>query len=397
MKIYFDETNHSRKTSVSKNGDNVTYDVDDENWFYYIFFGVKNQLLVEQKMIELEKRFFNVESDSGEIKSSRLLSKASFLQDLNKNKKDFYINLLSHLSEEKQFLQVGAMNKICELLRKWLNYIFDHLPDSLYYSIDYENFIIFISKFIVSNCQYEFLQYVKKTNDVKNHLRHLRFRIESAMKILVKKKLPLANSFLNCLNVIQIIIENLPKSLIFDCDFSWKYEYIKKSLKNLINETEIKPDLVVIDQEENIYNSLKGDFNVIQGNSKTEPMIRICDHLIGLIRFITISVKNAHQGQGKIDMKFEMKNPYNEYLFKVDLDTIKILKLLNNLFDPNIYWETFTNIFSDEIISTLRFIELMAKDQNPNSEKLNSAIVISLAERNKELDILNKNSHLLNK
>lgn len=387
INIYFDETNHSRKISISKSKDKLTYDQNKESWFLFIFLGVNNEKTFIDKFCELENKYFklNKNKDSGEVKSNSLLSKVENWENLKVNNKLFYIELLELVNEYKRVIQIGGINKINEIVRKWLTYIYYKVSEKYPLFFENENFVIFISKYINNNCQFEFLEFVNVESNVKKQLIFLNDMLKRTIETIYRKKLMGMEDTFNPVNgIISWLIDVVDEDMIFKFDFHWNYSFLNYSIKSITSELKVDSFKVIIDNEKNIFQTMKKYYDDVEvADSVRSPMIRVCDHIVGLFRTISNIVNKAHRATRKIDDNLKKVTDYPNSIFDIDIKSKELITQFWGLFNGS-YWETFTNELSEEYLSTIYYIELMSNNDRVTSEMLRQRIVLKLHDRNKQ-------------
>lgn len=134
----------------------------------------------------------------------------------------------------------------------------------------------------------------------------------------------------------------------------------------LLDELGINPKEVdvVIDGKEGLYTCFEGRFHSSSfANSKEEPMIRICDHLVGLISRMCYALRNdLGRREASPNASFEEKNRLHilrSEWFEISEDIFNLYKQTFVVLVQNNqhYWTTLTTALSDDLTY---FITLLA-------------------------------------
>lgn len=367
INMYFDETNHTRKIGTSNKGDSLTFKKGEE-YYSYFFISYADEEVTTKRIEKLERDFFG---NHGEVKGKRLTRRSNFYE-MNKKNKNFYIELLKIVKDQKKYMQYGSIN---------VNYTIMHRILVKYCKLNgltlHSSLLVGITKLINNNSSFEFYDSINNNStyhDVLNYLINL-----LNTKIIILEKVKNGNILISTFTEYKILltqlIENGADSKL---DINWEFDYdaITTGLHLLSREKEQK-FRAIVDNEKGIFNALSKEFEVEGVISEDSPLIRVSDYLASLLRRIGITLRNNHTSS-EIDSNFKMNNPYNRALFSIDAKSMDLLNLCFEIFDYNTYYETFASGFNDELIQLIAYLDLSKQPGYFNSISLNNNVVSRL-------------------
>ncbi|CAM9123258.1 hypothetical protein MYMA111404_02290 [Mycoplasma marinum] len=347
--LYFDETNHSRKIGISKSGGKLTYK-KEERWYSYLFVGFKNDEIARMIFNKIENKYFP--NNTGEIKSKRLCRFQKF-NSINKNNLGFYNELIKEMGSEIIHFQYGSINKVSIFFQKI--YKNKEIPRMLG-EIKFRHLMIGLPKFISGNMELEFFNELSKETTLKKLNKLIIFKMAEKLEILNGKVdcIQMKNAFQQYIACLKFINNNIiDYKLNIDLKFDYmpmRFGLIKYSL-----ETSINP-IVFIDQEHATASELLNSYDTRELDSKNEPLIRFCDHVLGLFRRIVILVNKNHLKNEVINNNFQEITEYPDDIINLSKGVIELLSSLRNLFIDN-FWTTFNDIYGDEMSILIGFLD----------------------------------------
>ena len=361
--FYFDE---SQKTDVFQIRDGKpTFDtLDDLHSFVGVFCGYPIDK-VEQFRESVEsfemiwKTKYNLKPDQ-EFKSTNI-RKNNFeygFASLKGNNRKFYNDLMSLITELNPIISISFSNKFEILLRETIR--------NLRIGQERENdFFYTLAKFFSLYGHNGFFDKVRKYPE------EALFDVAERLKRMIKRdagipRLEHRNAAFG--DVVRII-----EQVTFDItpvDYSnYPFIVLPDALVLLLDEIGMSPfDVdVVIDGEEGLYSCFDGRFRkVTYADSKDEPLIRISDHLAGLISRMCYALRNdPNRCEPEPNASREEKNRLrllSPKWFDVKEDTFTLYRQAYVALVQNNqhYWTTMTTAFSDDLfyfITLLMYFE----------------------------------------
>lgn len=349
--FFFDE---SQKTDALQIKDGkLTFDnIDDLHSFIGVFCGYNlSDLPAFQDKVEF---FESVQKSKLHLPLGREIKSTTFRKknfeygyaSLNRNNKGFYNGLMKLIIEINPIIAISFTNKFEILLRKTITNIKTE-------SKRVDNFYYTVSKFFSLYGQKDFFQTVIKYPE--DALFNLSWRLKKSAErdAGIPRLLQRNHAFVDAARILDQVDFD-----VYPIDYTnYPFIVLPDALTLLLDELGIDPkDVdVVIDGQEGLYDCFEGRFhNVSYADSQYEPMIRISDHIAGLVSRMCYALRNdPHRREPNSGDSPEEKNrrrTLSPNWFEIKED---IFELYRATFDALIlnnqhYWSTTTTSLHDD-------------------------------------------------
>lgn len=359
--FFFDESQKTEYIIVNEDG-KLNFDNDNDlRSFVGVFCGFEQEktLNVSEAMKIIESKIKNDLNMKPEQEfKSTTIKKDNFrfgFASLKKNNRSFYEGLFQLLSEYKPILVTSFSNKYEILFRRTIR---------LHDANNEETFYYVMSKFFSTYGPEDFFEKINHDPDIAikeliNRLRGLAFRDRSVKRFEKRNA-----AFIN----MAYILENGYYTITPVKRIHYPYILLPDALTLLLDELKIVPDNIslYVDGEDDQYNCFHNKPYCVQfKDSKEEPLIRICDHLAGLIARFSYALKfDQSRQEPSIDSDAIEKNKLrllNPKWFKIDRNTFDLYKsFYDGVIRTNMnYWSTCTLSFHDDYSYFIAFLTYM--------------------------------------
>lgn len=370
MRIYYDESNHSRKIGKSaKNEAEATYNTLSEYDFLFSFFGAENYLGLANELLnnESEYKILMKIPATSEIKSTHFFNNRTNLMKIGEKAHKYLTIQFEVARKYKDFIQLGCLKKIEVLMRQFWQYVCKNSP---FFEETDEAFFYSVTKFLNIHCEKEFVIFSSGVSRIK----HVCAFIEREVKRQISQiNNPLMQSKRNTFETINLTIKKIKFELgnkTFKFNNSWNYNMICHGLIAIGEEKKIDFDEILVDQEENTAVALRKHFNrtIRLVDSKDEPIIRLIDVFLGFYKKVHSEI-NKNLIDNKHDVNSVTKFP--EHMMKPSESFVEIARSFFSLFDRETYWETFYSLVNDNFVITVLYIRLISEKGWTSNDELN--------------------------
>lgn len=368
--FFFDESQKTDYITIDENGKPNFDNENDLHSFVGVFCGFKGDgiqdVRIAMEAIESKcKESLNMNFEH-ELKSTTI-KKSNFrfgFASIKSNNRAFYKDFFQMLSEFKPILITSFSNKYEILIRRTirLHGMNEERMNWFYYCL---------SKFLSTYGPKDF--FVTLYNEPFIAIKELSKRL----KEMASNDLSIDRSFQRNRAFIEVahILDNEYYTLMPVKRIHYPYILLPDALTLLLDEIGIRPESIYlsVDGEEGQYDCFyKKPYGVLFVDSKKEPLIRICDHLAGLVARMCSSLKSEpSRREPSIEAESVEKNKLrllNPRWFKIDKDTFELYK---SFYDAIIrtnqyYWSTCTLSYSDDYAYLIAFLSYLGTIESFN-------------------------------
>ena len=400
--FYYDESYHDLSITQKDGIQNINTK-NASTYFVVSFVGVKedktNDFLNKYQVLEQEYKNLIGQKEDYEFKGTIINSK-NYNKGFSSMRKvfiRFYTKLFDLLDEYSVIINISTISKFeIVVSRIFINHIIE--LGNLFDDKTVASFIYGTTKFLE---QHKTEKLVELMHSNKYNSKELLMEIKKIINHVLATRLnsELKNRECNFASHLNLLINNIEKSLNIEEKYKWDYSFSFDGFNNLLNELNIRSENIYLDIDEKgsrtqkIYDTaivMFPDATIKRFESKDNLGIRISDFISNLIgRFIKVIEDECTDKQKKIEENadFNKKISLDEEWFNLDEEAFDCYRKIGEFFNnrSKIYWTTHVGTYDDIPLVVYSLFQYFYEQKNyedfknissfEHSEKLNNLIV----------------------